>query len=275
MRSYFLFHLVKHGLLSALIAATFLSQAFAATPAGRIDFAFGKVTATSPDGAVRPLVKGAEVFSGDSIATTDGRVQIRFTDGAYMSLQPNTVFKVEQYAYDGKSDGKEKGSFSLVKGGLRTITGAIGKVNKQNYEVRTPTATIGIRGTSYAANQSDDGLIVTVAQGQVSVSNQAGNVVLSSGQSALVRSPTSSPQMTDQQAAANQIAAQQQQQQAGQQQGTAQVPVNTATASGDQRTSTGVALPLTTIVPPSSGSPQPPSSGSPQPPIELPPCPTC
>lgn len=269
MRPYVPFYLGKHGLLAALIVAAFSPHAFALTPAGRIDFAFGKVTATGTDGVARSLVKGTDVFSGDSIATSGGRVQIRFTDGAYMSLQPNTVFKVDQYVYEGKSDGKEKGSFSLIKGGLRTITGAIGKVNKKNYEVRTPTATIGIRGTSYSANQSDDGLVVTVALGLVSVSNQGGDVTLSPGQSALVRTPTSGPEMTDQKAVADHIVAQGQQQAQESRKAKAQLPIDTATAAGDQRTETGLASPLAPIVTSnSSGSSSPPSSSLPDLPSE-------
>jgi hypothetical protein len=243
------FYMTRGGLLSALIAATFAPQAFAIPVAGKIDFAFGKVVATGADGAPRPLIKGAEVYSGDSITTGDGRVQIRFTDGAYMALQPNTVFKVDQYAFDGKQDGKEKGSFSLVKGGLRTISGLIGKVNKQNYEVRTPTATIGIRGTAYSANQTDDGLIVTVARGLVSVSNQGGNVTIGSGQSVLVRTPNSNPEMTDEKAAAIQQSQNQQAQQEEQQQNQQQPPTENVAAAGEQRAPDGTPLALANLGP--------------------------
>lgn len=193
----------KRGLLFALIAAAFTPYAFA-VPAGRVDFAFGSVSATGVDGKSRPLDKGADINSGDSIATGDGRVQIRFTDGAYLSLQPNTVFKVDNYAFNGKNDGNEKGFFSLVKGGLRTVSGLIGKANKQSYEVRTPTATIGIRGTAYSADQSDRGLIVSVGQGLVSVTNQGGSLTLGTGQSAIVRSQLSGPAMTNEKAGAQQ-----------------------------------------------------------------------
>jgi hypothetical protein len=246
MRTRTPFYLKKSGLLATVIAAAFSPYAFALTPAGKIDFAFGKVTATGADGASRPLTKGAEVYSGDAIVTTDGRVQIRFSDGAYMALQPNTVFKVDQYAFEGKSDGKEKGSFSLVKGGLRTISGIIGKVNKQNYEIRTPTATIGIRGTAYSANQSDDGLVVSVASGLVSVSNQGGNVTLSTGQSVLVRTPTSAPEMTDQKAAADQIVSSNKKKEESEQQSQAERPIDTTNpnAVGDQRAPNGDVLGL-------------------------------
>jgi hypothetical protein len=191
----------KGGLLSALIAAMFAPHAFA-VPAGRVDFSIGKVSATGPDGVARDLIKGAEINTGDSISTGTGRLQIRFTDGAYMSLQPNTVFKVENYKFNGKADGEEKGVFNLLTGGLRTISGLIGKGKRENYELRTKTATIGIRGTAYSARQTDDTLIVSVGEGRISVSNQSGNLTIGSGQSAIVRGPQSSPEMSDDKALA-------------------------------------------------------------------------
>ena len=48
-----------------------------------------------------------------------------------------------------KEDGTERGFFSLLKGGFRSITGLIGRGNKDHYGIRTPSATIGIRGTDH------------------------------------------------------------------------------------------------------------------------------
>lgn len=238
------FYLSKGGLLSALIAAMFTPHAFAA-PAGRVDFAQGTVSATGSDGNPRTLAKGSEVNSGDIITIGDGRAQIRFTDGGYLALQPNTVFKVDEYAFEGKSDGKEKGFFSLVKGGLRTISGTIGKANQQTYKLSTPTATIGIRGTAFSATQTGDQLHVTVGQGRVSITNQSGSLTISGGQSAIVNSPKSSPKMTDEKVSGTgnqttQQQAQQEQQEQQQQQTTQQTFVG-----GNQVTSSGTPAAVT------------------------------
>jgi hypothetical protein len=99
------------------------------------------------------------------------QVQIRFTDGGFLSLKPNTVFKIEAYMFNAKSDNNEKAFFRLVKGGLRTVIGAIGKVNRQNYEIRTSNATIGIRGTAYSANQTATTLNVSVSEGAFSLTH--------------------------------------------------------------------------------------------------------
>src|SRR5690606_12605071 len=111
------FTLKRQAVIALAITAAFPMTSLAA--AGRVEFAIGGATAISATGAARPLTKGADINSGDTIKTTDGRVQVRFTDGGYMSLQPNTEFIVENYAYDGKQDGSERGFFRLVEGGLR------------------------------------------------------------------------------------------------------------------------------------------------------------
>lgn len=228
--------------LLVLCTLFFASSARAADAIAHLDFAFGKPTATGADGTVRTLAKKSEIFQGDSIQTGDGRIQIRFTDGSYMALQPNTLFKVDEYKWNGKADGSEKASYNLTKGSLRTITGLIGHANKKAYEIRTPTATIGIRGTAFSVNQSNDGLLVTVQRGLVSVSNQGGNITIGGGQSAFVRTPASPPEMSNQSAAAQPTSAEQgqpEQQQALEQQ--QQVPTNNAAATGDQRAPDGSA----------------------------------
>jgi hypothetical protein len=230
----------KGGLLPALIAAIFTPQAFA-VPAGRVDFSVGKVLATGADGVTRDLMKGAEINAGDSIATGDGRIHIRFTDGAYMSLQPNTSFKVETYTFNGKADGQEKGVFNLVKGGLRTISGFIGKGKRENYELRTKTATIGIRGTAYSANQTDDTLTVSVGQGLIAVTNEGGSLTIGAGQSAIVHSSKLSPEMTDQKALEPKSEKQQD-----------ALPTDQVAAAGEQRAHGGGLKDLTTVTPMSS-----------------------
>jgi hypothetical protein len=232
--------------LLVLCTLFFTASAHAADAIGHLDFAFGKPTATGADGIVRPLKKKSEIFSGDSIQTGDGRIQIRFTDGSYMALQPNTLFKVDEYKWGGKADGSEKASYNLTKGSLRTITGLIGHVNKKAYEIRTPTATIGIRGTAFSVNQSNDGLLVTVQRGLVSVSNQGGNITIGGGQSAFVRTPDSPPEMSNQSAAAQPTSSEQgqQEQQKEQQQALEQqqeVPTDNAAATGEQRAPDGSA----------------------------------
>jgi len=180
-----------------LVAAFAFLPLTAYSAAAKVEFAVGNVQVTSSDGRQRPLTKGLEVNPGDTVQTnSNGRAQLRFSDGGYISLQPDTQFRVDEYKYEGKTDGNEKGHFSLIKGGLRAITGAIGHVNKSNYRVNTPVATIGIRGTEFLAQYTDK-LLVKVGNGAVYISNSTGDLVLFSGQSGEVSNENSKPEYSN------------------------------------------------------------------------------
>src|SRR5262245_36350058 len=135
------FRLNRSGLLLALISAAFAGEAAAA--AARVDFAAGGATVSNRGGQTRTLTRGLELDSGDTVRTSgDGRAQLRFTDGSYVSLQPNTDFAISEYKFEGKDD--DRGFFGLVRGAMRTVTGAVGRVNRNSYRITTPTATVGI-----------------------------------------------------------------------------------------------------------------------------------
>jgi hypothetical protein len=166
-------------------------------PAARVEFAVGNPVAVSANGQSRALSKGGEVQSGDTVNTNGGRVQLRFSDGAYVSLQPQSEFRIDDYRYDGKTDGSERGFFSLLKGGLRTITGLVGRTNKKNYQVSTTVATIGIRGTEYTIAYTNS-ITGSVGEGEINVCTGTGCVPFGSGQSFIVTDPNSRPQLTSQ-----------------------------------------------------------------------------
>lgn len=172
--------------LLALSVASLLSSLALAETAGRINFVSGPVTIVSTDSQPRAAKKGDSIETGDRIETGSGRAQVRFVDGAFLSLQPNTVFSVEQYRYRNPAAGEDSLLLSLLKGGMRTVTGAIGKANRAAYQVRTPVATIGIRGTEYLAELNGQTLQVAVGEGAVELANEAGTLVLNAGQSGQV-----------------------------------------------------------------------------------------
>ncbi|MBK7564408.1 MAG: FecR domain-containing protein [Propionivibrio sp.] len=177
------FRLRNPALLVAL-AAAFPVVSYAAS-AANVNFSTGSVVGINAAGVQRPLTRGADIGNGDTIRTGEGgRAQIRFSDGAMVSLQPQTEFRIDDYQYSGKADGKEKGFFSLLKGGLRTITGWIGRSSRDSYKVSTSVATIGIRGTEYTAGLSPSGetLAVATGEGLVEVCNNTGCILLASGE---------------------------------------------------------------------------------------------
>jgi FecR-like protein len=190
-----IFRMNGRAALLGAIAAAYPVIGYSA-PAARVDFAVGNVTAVAPNGQSRSLTKGAQIGEGETINTNSGRAQLRFTDGAYVSLQPASEFRIDQYRFEGKADGKEKGFFSLLKGGLRTITGLVGRNNKQNYQISTTVATIGIRGTEYTI-QYDNSIQGTVGEGEIDVCNGAGCLSVTNGESYYVQSQEIKPVLSN------------------------------------------------------------------------------
>jgi len=125
------------------------ADVLAADLAGKVVFVRGNPTAVDAANAVRTLAKGSEVFTGDKLVSGNGRIQVSMLDGAFVSVQPESEFLIETFIYSGTADGTENAAMRLVKGGVRAVTGAIGKDNPEAYKVHTSVATIGIRGTGY------------------------------------------------------------------------------------------------------------------------------
>lgn len=180
--------------LALALAAAFPLPALA-VDAARIEFTAGEVRALGADGTSRPLARGAHVASGDTVDTGNGRAQMRFSDGSLVSLQPQTQFRIDQYAYADKPT-DDRSFFSLIKGGLRTITGLLGKANRSNYRLTTSVATIGIRGTEFSVTYGNS-INVTTGDGAVDVCNGAGCLTVEDGQSAYVADLNTMPVIID------------------------------------------------------------------------------
>ncbi len=132
----------------AILLGLVVLPASAASQAGKVVYAFGNVSAVDADGDSRALSRGATFDAGDTIVTKRGRAQLRFSDGGFAALQPNTEYRIEDYHFEGEADGNERSFLNLIRGSVRLVTGLIGRANKQNFRLRTAVATIGIRGTS-------------------------------------------------------------------------------------------------------------------------------
>lgn len=122
----------------------------------------------------------AELFSGDTLVTGDGQVQLRFADGTLLTLYRDTKFAIDDYHYEkGKGD---RAQFSLLNGVMHTLTG---QIDKHNYLLKTRLANLGVRGTEYSV-QLDNVLKVSVDQGLVEIANAGGMVQVGAGNSATV-----------------------------------------------------------------------------------------
>lgn len=187
-----------------LLAASLLlisSHSVLAQRAGVVEFSVGDVVAEAANGGARNLVKNSEVLSGDRIKTRSGRAQIRFADGAFISLVPDTEFHVRNYRYDGRTDGSETSFLSILKGTVRAVSGLIGKTNRSRFEIQTPTATLGIRGTGGIIDVAADGTTkVTATEGVWELKNNAGTMEVPAGVTGVATPNTSAPPRRTQEA---------------------------------------------------------------------------
>ncbi|MBU2222692.1 MAG: FecR family protein [Gammaproteobacteria bacterium] len=117
--------------------------------AGKTIMARGTVSATAEQ-QNRALKRQSPVYRVDLVSTgADSSSQLRMMDGGLLSMQADTELAIRNYQFDqGRSESSV--SMELLKGGLRTITGTLPQSGKI-YQLDTPVATIGVRGTHYEA----------------------------------------------------------------------------------------------------------------------------
>jgi hypothetical protein len=171
--------------IASLIMLSAWGSLYAAEPAGRVLILQGSAVAVRGAQEI-PLARGTTVESGDLLKVADASsIQVRFSDESVVALRANTQYKIDDYKFSEKGEG-DKSIFSLIKGGMRTITGLIGKRTPDAYQMRSTTATIGIRGTHFTAvncaadcknadgSKAEDGLYGGVTDGRIVVRNSAG-----------------------------------------------------------------------------------------------------
>jgi FecR protein len=112
----------------------------------------GPLLAKKADSSTKALSLKSAVEPGDTLISEKGTyARIKFVDDSEITLLPNSQLKIDDFSFDEDKLEKDSAGFSLVKGGLRAVTGTLGKRNKEKWRMNTPTATIGIRGTHLGA----------------------------------------------------------------------------------------------------------------------------
>jgi len=124
----------------------------------------GSVSASpATKGNTRSLKVGDPVYVGERLQTDAlGEAVFKTLDSGYVALRPGAALTVDRFAADGKTT--DNFTVNVIKGGLRLVTGWIGKVNPMEYRVLTPTSTIGIRGTDHEPYVLTEELAQTLAQ---------------------------------------------------------------------------------------------------------------
>jgi len=180
-----------------------------AAAAGQVTHLSGTLSAKRADGTSKLLAIKSDVAEGDTLSTeAETYARVKFADGGEVVLRPGTQLKIESYSYSEAKPESDNIVMNMFKGGLRAVTGLIGKRSREKVKFATETATIGIRGTHFGALlcQNDcggvpttggspppNGLHVDVTSGAITMSNSAGTIQVNAGQFAFAASANSAP----------------------------------------------------------------------------------
>ena len=157
-----------------------------AQPIGTVQSAVGEITAIRADGSRVTLNQGDPVYQGDVIETAgEGVVGITFIDDTTFSLGEGGRMVLDELIYDAETN-EGSSAISVVQGVFSFVSGAIAKSGPDAMTIRTPVATIGIRGTKVAVKAGAEGEenVITLLEegdgitGEIVVTNSAGSEIL-------------------------------------------------------------------------------------------------
>ena len=125
------------------------------------------------------------IQSNDQAVTSNGRMAITFLDDSTVKLTEHSQLTIDEYIYD-PDPSKSKMALTFGLGTARFISGTLGKIDKRNVSLKTPTADIAIRGTDFTATVDELGrsLIILlpdeygVSSGEIEVITATGSVLL-------------------------------------------------------------------------------------------------
>jgi hypothetical protein len=118
------------------------------------------------------LDPGATITTGDRSTAV-----IRFEDGQVVALAERSNFRIVSYQFRAKEPERGSTFVSLIEGGLRFVTGLIGRRNPSGIRLQAGTVTVGIRGTDLSSVVQAGDAVTTVHEGQISISLPSGQVL--------------------------------------------------------------------------------------------------
>ena len=157
--------------------------------AGQVELIEGEVRFFDASRRMRRPRVGDVINECDSIATgADGEVHLRMEDGGYIAVRPGTRMRIVNFRAEG--DAEDRSVIALLEGSFRAVTGWIAKRRPRNAEVRTPTATIGVRGTEHeplvipeGSSRGEPGTYDRVHVGETEIRTKQGTVAVRPNQS--------------------------------------------------------------------------------------------
>ena len=148
-------------------------------------------------------VLDTDIVSMDNVETQDGRLKIQFVDETLVSMTEHTFIEINEYVYD-PDPSKSKMALNFAQGTARFATGRLGLVPRENIQIQTPTASIGVRGTDFTTTVDELGRSLVILlpdanctdkvkleegcrpSGSISVTNDGGEVLLTEAYQAVM-----------------------------------------------------------------------------------------
>lgn len=177
---------------------------FSATPAwaeiGKVSTQAGTAASIKRGTQVLPSKTNAQIRSNDVVSTQKGTsLQIAFVDKTNVRITENSRLVIDSFVFDPKRSDASKVGMRVSMGTVRYTSGQIAKVNPQRINIKTPSASIAVRGTDFHMtvdeagrslvilvpsctedneNITDEDKLVNCQTGKITVQNAAGSVDL-------------------------------------------------------------------------------------------------
>lgn len=194
-------------LLAILVACSCALPAFAAI--GSITEQTGPVAEIARNKNKLEAKKGTGLESNDLISTTKTKLGLTFEDNTKVSVNEQSKLKIDDFIYDPNNKSAGKLAMKVALGTVRYASGNIAKDNNKAVDIRTPTATVAVRGTDFTMTVDETGrsLVILLPScpenakdeaecytGEIMVSTDAGYVLLNQAfQATVVASANSAP----------------------------------------------------------------------------------
>ncbi len=164
----------RKAVIMTALAAIAPAMAETAMPAGKLERARNQVTARTADqGTARTLAVSNPLFQNETVATgANARAELRLSDDTSLVMGEKSTVLLDEFVYD--TDGPAV--INLATGAMRFVSSLSGHPGKLT--IKTPAATIGVRGTDFWVGPIDGVYGVLLLGGKVDVSNPGGSVTL-------------------------------------------------------------------------------------------------
>jgi hypothetical protein len=171
----------------------------------------GEITRETGESILADLDAG--IVSMDVVETENGRLKIQFVDDTQVSMTEHTIVEINEYVYD-PNPSNSKMALNFAQGTARFATGRLGLVPRENIQIETPTASIGIRGTDFTMTVDELGRSLVILlpdadcddakkleqgclpSGSITVTNQGGTQILDEAYQAVMVSTMETPPTT-------------------------------------------------------------------------------